>query len=317
MKINTLKYLITLSESKSINEASQKLFITQPCLTKALNAMEEELGFVLFVRKKTGIALTEDGKRILQDAKKIVEIYDSWLNIHNTPELPSIKIYGYVSFSDFIVPVAIYQIKGLFPDLEINFRSVPNPEQYISSDISEPNLIIDVCDNKMLANYTNIQGTPPIKLMDGEYMCLVNKASPLAKMKSITLDALKDMNLMIPVSAGDVRSEGAFLESVMTNIINYVGKKHVIEVDTLQNVIDSVAMHNNAYAVSYYPALERYQKNHDNQLVAIPFKDQKTKGSLCLFYSDKAAAAHPVLNTVIDTLLQQADNFLEEHNINI
>lgn len=317
MKINTLKYLITLSESKSINEASQKLFITQPCLTKALNAMEEELGFVLFVRKKTGISLTEDGKRILPDAKKIVEIYDSWLNTHSAPDLPNIKIYGYVSFSDFIVPAAIYQIKGQFPDLEINFRSVPNPENFINSDVSEPNLIIDVCDNKMLANYTNIQGTPPIKLMDGEYMCLVNKDSPLANMENITLDALKDMNLMIPVSAGDVKSEGAFLESIMTNIINYVGKKHVIEVDTLQNVIDSVAIHNNAYAVSYYPALERYQKNHDNRLVAIPFKDQKTKGSLCLFYSDKAASAHPILNTVIDIILQQADSFLEEHNIKI
>lgn len=43
MKIQTLEYLITLAESHSINEAAQKLYISQPSLTKALQLFEKEI----------------------------------------------------------------------------------------------------------------------------------------------------------------------------------------------------------------------------------------------------------------------------------
>ena len=44
MKIKVLEYFITLAEAKSINEAAQKLYITQPSLTKALQLFEKEIG---------------------------------------------------------------------------------------------------------------------------------------------------------------------------------------------------------------------------------------------------------------------------------
>ena len=52
MKIQTLEYLITLAESHSINEAAQKLYISQPSLTKALQLFEKEIGVQLFLRIK-------------------------------------------------------------------------------------------------------------------------------------------------------------------------------------------------------------------------------------------------------------------------
>lgn len=44
MKMKMLEYFITLAEAKSINEAAQKLYITQPSLTKALQLFEKEIG---------------------------------------------------------------------------------------------------------------------------------------------------------------------------------------------------------------------------------------------------------------------------------
>lgn len=52
------------------------LFISQPSLTSALKALEEELGFDIFVRSKTGISLTVKGSEFLGYAKSVVEQYD-------------------------------------------------------------------------------------------------------------------------------------------------------------------------------------------------------------------------------------------------
>ena len=56
MKIQMLKYFVTLSESRSISEAAQKLYIAQPSLSKSLQLLEKDLGLSLFVRTDAGIS---------------------------------------------------------------------------------------------------------------------------------------------------------------------------------------------------------------------------------------------------------------------
>ena len=73
MKLKVLEYFIALAESKSINEAAQKLYIAQPSLTKALHLFEKEIGLPLFHRTKAGITLTEAGRKILPEARQMVE----------------------------------------------------------------------------------------------------------------------------------------------------------------------------------------------------------------------------------------------------
>lgn len=76
MTLNQLKYVITLSKVNSINEAAKILFISQPSLTSALKSLEEELGFDIFLRSKTGISLTVKGSEFLGYAKSVIEQYD-------------------------------------------------------------------------------------------------------------------------------------------------------------------------------------------------------------------------------------------------
>ena len=66
MTLNQLKYVIALSQVNSINEAAKKLFVSQPALTSALKALEEEVGFDIFLRTKNGISLTVKGRHQCQ-----------------------------------------------------------------------------------------------------------------------------------------------------------------------------------------------------------------------------------------------------------
>ena len=45
--LNLLKYFITVAELKNITKAAEKLYISQPALTKAIKQLEEEMGDLL------------------------------------------------------------------------------------------------------------------------------------------------------------------------------------------------------------------------------------------------------------------------------
>lgn len=76
MTLNQLKYVIAISKENSLNEAAKKLFISQPSLSASLQSLEEEIGFNIFSRSKSGIALTTKGSEFLGYARSVIEQYD-------------------------------------------------------------------------------------------------------------------------------------------------------------------------------------------------------------------------------------------------
>lgn len=73
MTLNQLRYVVEAASSGSITEAAQRLFITQPSLTAAIHALEEELGITIFRRTNKGITLTVKGEEFLAYARQMLE----------------------------------------------------------------------------------------------------------------------------------------------------------------------------------------------------------------------------------------------------
>ena len=76
MKTDNMRYIVEVSKYKSINRAAQELFINQQQLSKIIHACETDLGTTIFKRTNKGISLTPDGEEIVDEFKKIIEIYD-------------------------------------------------------------------------------------------------------------------------------------------------------------------------------------------------------------------------------------------------
>jgi DNA-binding transcriptional LysR family regulator len=72
MDFRDLVYFRTVAEMGHMRQAAERLFLTQPALTKAMHRLEESLGGKLFRRVGRGIALTELGQ-VLLDRTKLVE----------------------------------------------------------------------------------------------------------------------------------------------------------------------------------------------------------------------------------------------------
>ena len=76
MTLNQLYYAIAISKENSLNDAAKKLFISQPSLTGAMHSLEDELGFDIFTRSKTGVTLTAKGEEFIGYAKSVIEQYE-------------------------------------------------------------------------------------------------------------------------------------------------------------------------------------------------------------------------------------------------
>lgn len=59
-----------VAKQKTFVSAANVLNVTPSAISHSISGLEEELGFALFVRNRTGIMLTPDGEKVLPIVRK-------------------------------------------------------------------------------------------------------------------------------------------------------------------------------------------------------------------------------------------------------
>ena len=73
MTLKQMRYALAVAKFASVKEASRNLFISQPSLSESIKKLEEELGFEIFIRNRTGIKLTPDGEQFITQIQSVVD----------------------------------------------------------------------------------------------------------------------------------------------------------------------------------------------------------------------------------------------------
>jgi DNA-binding transcriptional LysR family regulator len=68
MDFRTLRYFVTVAEERHVGRAASRLFMSQPPLSRAIRQLEEELGVILLERTPKGVALTQAGTALYEEA---------------------------------------------------------------------------------------------------------------------------------------------------------------------------------------------------------------------------------------------------------
>ncbi|KKC31573.1 LysR family transcriptional regulator, partial [Devosia psychrophila] len=74
--LRRLQYFVVVAEELHFRRAADRLGVSQPPLSMAINTLEQELGAVLFERTRRTVSLTPAGHRLLVDARKILAAID-------------------------------------------------------------------------------------------------------------------------------------------------------------------------------------------------------------------------------------------------
>ena len=72
MDLRQLRYFVEIAVAGSLREASARVHIAQPALTRHLRTLEDELGVRLCTRHARGIHLTPAGHRLLEHATSVL-----------------------------------------------------------------------------------------------------------------------------------------------------------------------------------------------------------------------------------------------------
>jgi DNA-binding transcriptional LysR family regulator len=73
MELCELRYFVATAEALSFRKAAERLFISQPALSRRIAGLEKELGVRLLHRDRRGVELTEAGQRMLVQAKQVLD----------------------------------------------------------------------------------------------------------------------------------------------------------------------------------------------------------------------------------------------------
>ncbi len=78
----------------SVSSAAERLFVTQPALSRRLKSIEEELGYALFERGRgqRNVELTENGKEFIAVAERFLSLYGEAEEIPRRRKSPVLRI---------------------------------------------------------------------------------------------------------------------------------------------------------------------------------------------------------------------------------
>lgn len=225
INLNLYKVFYITSKCNSFVEASEKLCISQPAVSKHIKNLEELLGTKLFYRDKVGLSLTSDGKKLyhhIEKASNILLAGEKMIKESKNIESGTLIIGVPAHIASFYLLEYIEKLQEEHPNIFV--RIINGSTSQLLEDLQQHKVdfVIDSSPIKLLN--TNLVMT---KLLPFE-TCFIT-SSPSEK------QSLENLRCIMPYERSSIRKN---LEKLLKE---YDVKLSVIlEVETTDLIINSV-----------------------------------------------------------------------------
>jgi LysR family transcriptional regulator, cys regulon transcriptional activator len=127
MTLTQLRYLVAIADADlNITLAAARVHATQPGLSKQLKQLEDELGFLLFVRKGRSLeTVTPAGREVIERARAVLAEAN---NIRTYAANQRRESQGQLTLTTthtqarFVLPPAVAQIKQAYPQVSVHLQ---------------------------------------------------------------------------------------------------------------------------------------------------------------------------------------------------
>ena len=136
MDFKELEYVITIAQERNISKAAERLFISQPVLSRFLQRLEDELGISLFERKNRQYIPTYAGELYLDMAKEILnrkEKFEQEISRVKKSQAGAIRVGITPGRGRTLLPKVLPDFHRNFPNFELNIfeEDVSTLERYL------------------------------------------------------------------------------------------------------------------------------------------------------------------------------------------
>lgn len=196
MTLQQLNYVITVSETGSLNKAAEVLYVSQPSLTSAIQELEREVGIRIFNRSGKGVTLTSDGTEFLLYARQVYQQYDTLLDKYGRGGVRKKKFGVSTQHYSFAVKAFVEMVKAFdtskyeFAIRETRTCDVIDDVGTLRSEIGI--LYLSDFNRKIITKLLTSNGLVFHKLIDCQAYVYLWRGHPLARCRSITIRQLED-----------------------------------------------------------------------------------------------------------------------------
>lgn len=131
MNLQQLKYFVMVAELLSFSRAAERLFISQPALSRQIKKLENDLGVTLLDRQSNELKLTDTGVFFLEQAKDILQQTQQMIeNIKTHGRTENTLHIGYIPTTlQSFFGNALHQFGKSYPKVAIRLKEMPPSEQ--------------------------------------------------------------------------------------------------------------------------------------------------------------------------------------------
>ena len=269
MTLQQMNYILEIDRCGSMNKAAQSLFVSQSALSSAILEVEKELGITIFRRSNRGIALTDDGRELLNQITPIVEqsrklsrYYSRRQNTDRVHLSVSAQRYPFctkafvaflnslgqlplqLSLKETDMAAVIGDVAGGLSELGVIFLS-DRTENYIIRSLEEKNLIFE----------------PLITLHPHVFM---RKGHPLASESGLTLERLRPYPHVVFTQSESNLNYAE--EAVYGSVLDFERLVYVSDRASIYNIM----VHTDCVSTGSGVLPEGYA---DERLISVPLKD--------------------------------------------
>ena len=208
MDIRVLRYFLAVAREQSFSVAAERLYLSQPTLSRQLKELEEELGKPLLNRSSKGVTLTEEGMILRARAEEIVALMDkTQLEVMQSGE----QIAGMVhigageTYAVKLIANTAKHLSAEYPGVQYSIYSADGSDviEKLDKGLLDFGIVFQSVD-------TSKYNSADLPLKD-RFGVLMRRDSPLAQKEYVTIADLKGQPLIIPRQPNH---NSMFLESI-------------------------------------------------------------------------------------------------------
>ncbi|UOE62254.1 LysR family transcriptional regulator [Priestia filamentosa] len=216
MNESQIQLIVKISETGSFTKAGEELHMTQPAVSRAVAAIELELGTKLIKRnRKNGLVFTDVGERILIIFRNVLselQKVDELIAAEQGLEIGKVHIGAYRTACTRFIPKIIRTMEDKYPGLEVKLSegSVDQVKEWLRSKCIDVGIII-----------------PPdkdfdiIPLMKDQLIVIMHSSHPLYQKETIGIPDLQGENIILGRGGYEVQVHALFKDYNLTPQVRF------------------------------------------------------------------------------------------------
>ncbi len=196
IELRQLRYFVAVAEEMHFGRAAQRLHMTQPPLSQAIQALEAQLGTPLFARTRRSVALTAAGDALLPEARRLLlqaEALPALVRRAADGESGSLSL-AFVSIADYnLLPTALREFSSVYPAVQVGLQEATTDIQLdmLTEGTIDAGIVIAPLPDMMKREIAYLP------LLSEPLVLALPEGSPALRNRKVSLKQVADQPLVI------------------------------------------------------------------------------------------------------------------------